>query len=53
MTKKQLQDLIYELSVKMEKKEEEARQHRDDMHHADGAAGEIQCLIWKLEEKLK
>ena len=52
MTKKDIDQLIYELTVKMEKYEEDAREARDQMYEAEGAAGELQLVIWKLE-KLK
>lgn len=45
--------LILDLTVMMEKKEEEARQHRDEWYEAQGAAGELQVVIWKLEEMVK
>lgn len=53
MKKADLEWLIRELEMKKERLEETARQHRDDMKEAEGAAGEVQVLIWKLEEKLK
>lgn len=53
MNKKQLEELIYELSIKMEKYEEESRRLRDEMYLAEGSAGELQLVIWKLENRLK
>lgn len=50
MTKKELKTLIYDLTVKMERYEEQYRQHRDEMYEAEGAMGELQLLIWKLEK---
>lgn len=45
-----LHSLICQLTVKMERKQEEARQACNDMFEANGAAGELQCIIWKLGE---
>jgi len=50
MTKKQLRELIYELEIKKEKYEESARQLREEQNEAEGAAGELQLIIWKLEK---
>lgn len=53
MKQTDLKSFIHELEIKMEKFEEDERQLRDHMHEARGAAGEIQLMIWKLEEWLK
>lgn len=48
-----IKGLILDLQVKMERKKEEAQDARDVMYEAEGAAGEIQLLIWRLEGMLK
>ncbi len=42
--------LILDLQVRKERLEKDFQQARDEMYEAQGAAGEIECLIYKLEE---
>lgn len=50
MKKRDLEGLIYDLEIKKGRLEEQYRQHRDEMYEAEGAIGEVQLLIWKLEK---
>lgn len=50
MKKSDLQSLIYDLTRKKEKLEEDCRELRDQMYEAQGSCGELQLLIWKLEK---
>jgi hypothetical protein len=50
MKKTDISDLIYYIEIKMEKLQEESLEARDMMSEADGAYGELQLMLWKLEK---
>lgn len=50
MKKTDIAGLIYSIETKMEKLEEESLEARDRMSEADGAYGELQLILWKLEK---
>ena len=50
MKKTDIADLIYSIEIKMEKLEDESLEARERMNEADGAYGELQLMLWKLEK---
>jgi len=50
MTNAYIKTLIRELTCKKEKLDEDYQTARDEMYELEGQRGELQLVIWRLEE---